>query len=253
MTVPSSPWVKLTNVITEFGPDGTTPAPRTLSSYKKSPTGPYVGVSTLTTNIPSTNPVYLHSFGGEAKGSPGVFSTSSGNGTVSIPSGAVSFIIEVWGGGGNGGRGGIALEPSAPPAPASGGGGGGGGYARTPITLGGPISSHWGQTFAYTVGSAGNLSTVTTVTYNGTFTPMKAYGGTPGTNGGGSGCGCPGIGGTSSGGIFIATGFPGCGDTAGPGYPGVSTPYGGAGGRGGIGAPGAGDPGSPGIVRFTWT
>ena len=268
MTVPSSPWVKLTDVIAEFGPSGPSPAPNTLSSYKKSPTGPYVGVSTLTTNIPSTNPVYLHSFGGEAKGNPGTFSTSSGNGTVSIPSGAVSFVIEVWGAGGAGGRGGHipSVCPGCPGCATGGGGGGAGGYNRTPIALASPISSHWGQTFSYSVGSGGTstggISTVTSVTYSDPFTQMIAFGGGVGTNGRNIIAGPPsspgGIGGTASGGIFTATGYSGSsgdinnGGCGGIGYPGVATPYGGAGGSGGYNTGASGTSGSPGTVRFTW-
>lgn len=269
MTVPSSPWVKLTDVIAEFGPSGPSPAPKTLSSYKKSPTGPYVGVSPGTTTIPSTSPVFLRSFGGESKGSTGSFSTSSGNGTVSIPSGTVNFIIEVWGAGGAGGRGGHipSVCPGCLGCATGGGGGGAGGYNRTPIALASPISSHWGQTFSYSVGSGGTstggISTVTSVTYSDPFTQMIAFGGGVGTNGRNIIAGPPsspgGIGGTASGGIFTATGYSGSsgdinnGGCGGIGYPGVATPYGGAGGSGGYNTGASGTSGSPGTVRFTWS
>jgi hypothetical protein len=258
MTLPTGT-VFLSQVITEFGPSGPSPSPTLLGSYKKSSTGPYVGISPGTSTVPSTNPVYLHSFAGEFKGSPGTLSSSTaGSGTVPIPSGTVSFIVEVWGGGGDGGSGRTMPIACQPPDPRSGGGGGGGGYARTPITLPSPVSSYWGKTFAYTVGGAGGLSTVTSITYNGTFTPMKAYGGTPGKNGGSGGCGCGGPGGIATGGIFTATGFTAVGEPGAYGYfgPGVSAPYGGAGGNGAVGVsptPAPGAAGSPGIVRFTWT
>jgi len=264
MTVPSSPYVKLTDVITEFGPTGPAPAARFLGSYKKSPTGPYVGVTPGTTTIPSTNPVYLHSFGGEAKGNPGTFSSSTaGSGTVPIPSGTVSFIVEVWGGGGGGGSGSqIRCLNNGCFIQQGGGGGGAGGYARTPVSI---KSSNWGQTFNYTVGDAGvganhpgtvdgGTSTVSIGTFNSPFTNITAYGGKHGT------IANFGAGGTAVGGVFTATGPVGCVggcNTAGCGgcayVGGISSPIGGYGGPSGIGVGSFGAPGTAGLVRFTWT
>jgi len=260
MTVPSSP-VKLTDVITEFGPNGPSPAARTLTSYKKSPTGPYVGCSPNTTNIHSSPPITLLSFGGESKGNPGTFTSSTaGSGSISIPSGVSSFIIEAWGGGGFGGRG--TKCTCCPSLSVGGGGGGAGGYSRTPITT---TSGHWGQTFNYTVGSGGTAvgavpatsSTITVGTFNGTFVKMISYGGGRGIRG----CCSGGPGGSATGGIFTATGPAGSDGgigsrgAGGPAYTGscVSSPAGGAGGLGGIGiSAGFGCNGSSGVVRFTW-
>jgi len=261
MTLPTGT-VFLSQVITEFGPTGPSPSPNLLSSYKKSPTGPYVGCSPNTTNIPSTNPIYLHSFAGEAKGSTGAFSSSTaGSGTVPIPSGTVSFIVEVWGGGGGGGGGSI-------PICTCGGGGGSGAYSRSSYTLPTPYSSYWGKKINFTVGgggagapassnnntraSSGTNSIVSSAPSCG-FTPlvtMTAFGGWGGySKSGASGCGGP----TAAGGNVInLSGNPGvaCLRAGGPAVTGITSPGGGAGGPG---TALTGNHGSCGIVRFTWS
>ena len=260
MTLPTGT-VFLSQVITEFGPTGPSPSPNLLSSYKKSPTGPYVGVSPGTSTIPSTNPVYLHSFGGESSGNPGTYTSSTaGSGVVSIPSGTISFTVEAWGGGGGGG-----ISRALTPPFNAGGGGGSGAYASYTLNLPTPYSNYWGQTFNYTVG-AGGISAVngtSSTVSGGTFSPFTllfAGGGNRGNNGSAA-CTAPGgAGGRAGGGpagstlTTGTTGNPGCSTVAGTGlHRPTLSPAVGCGGTGGTGNGGAGTAGKCGAVRFTWS
>lgn len=148
------------------------------------------------------------------------YTSSAGTQTETVPAGATTCVIRVWGGGGAGGA----------RAANVGGGGGGGGYVVKTVAVSG------GQTFNYLVGPGragptsaggslnGNQSTVTT----GTGPAVTLTGG-----GGGSG------GTTTAGGAGTASG----GDTNTPGVAGTVTPA--NGGASGGGAPGGtGDGGS---------
>jgi hypothetical protein len=182
---------------------------------------------------------------------------SSGSGTVTIPAGQASVVIEAWGGGGGGGRG------TATPfdGEVEGGGGGGGGYSKRTIALTGGDA---GKTLLYSVGAGaegsntidpGNTGGTSTVA-SGTFilTSLIANGGTGGTS---NGTEIQGSGGTASGGDTNTTGNGGAlftseGAAARAGDAGLSAGGGGNGSAFFIGGL-QGDPGQPGRVRFVFS
>jgi len=97
-----------------------------------------------------------------------VYSTL-GSGTETIPVGAKTLVIEVWGGGGGAGIGTKIAASSA--------GGGAGGYSRSSYN----VIGYSGQTINYTVGAGGTgitdglASNVSSNSY--TLTTMQGYGG----------------------------------------------------------------------------
>lgn len=176
--------------------------------------------------------------------------TSATTGTETIPTGASSVVIRVYGPGGSGGY-----------SAGGGGGGGGGGFALKTLAL---TSSDWGKTFSVTVGNGrlgrstvgtgftGNTSSVASGTYTlgasivgnfgsggGLFTGGAGGTGTGGdtnvtgdTGDNGAGCTCSPVGGTggnSNSGEFVG------------GTGGSSGAPGGAGGGGGAGGTDGGD------------
>lgn len=114
--------------------------------------------------------------------------------TVSIPSGATTMTLELWGETGIGGA-------SQPLYGFVGGGSGSGGYSRTSMN----VSAHAGQTIVLTIGAGGTLTASKAVagTLTG-FTSMTAGYGTGGTSathsadGAGGAAGAIGTGGTAA-------------------------------------------------------
>jgi len=156
------------------------------------------------------------------------YNTAS-SGTNTIPSGATTLTLEVWGGSGNGGG-----------YPAY--GGSSGGYCRSTYT----VSASAGDTIDWTVGSISGTSTVSSGTYS--LTTMTSTGGAAGT-------GSPGAVGTATGGTVANTsGNAGQSGQFGPGGAGIVGIYGtgSSGGYSGANIPGYenGTPGGPGLVIF---
>lgn len=176
-----------------------------------------------------------------------------GAATETIPTGASSVTIEVWGGSGGGNRGtGSGCGADSGPQ------GGSGGYVRSVLN----VAAANGQTINYTVGaagaSAGGAGTGSSVS-TGTFalTTMTAGGGGGGSSGGSSGTG--GSAGTATGGNAAntsgnagANGATTGGGGTGAGIAGING-SGANGGAGGIGAANAGHVGGPGLVIFKYT
>lgn len=94
--------------------------------------------------------------------------------TETVPTGATTVQIEGYGPGGNGFLAGVST--------CHGGSGGGGGYVKRTITL---ISSDWGKTMAYTVGTvSGTNTSITTVNLSaGSASAPTANSGTNATSG----------------------------------------------------------------------
>lgn len=145
----------------------------------------------------------------------------AGSGTETIPTGASSMTVEIWGGSGQGGvfTGGI------------GSGGGSGGYSRTVTS----VSGDGGETMSYVVGAAGApgsgaLSEVVAGSF--AITTMIAGGGTEAAGL------TPGTGGSATGGNAVNT-------SGNDGQAGGSS--GGAGGAGIVGINGTGNPGGNGV------
>ncbi len=180
--------------------------------------------------------------------------STPGAGNETIPVGASTVTIEVWGasGGGNKGSGSGCGATKGP-------GGGGGGYALTV----GNVASANGQTINYSIGTlgiaaggAGTASTVSTGTFS--LPTMTGNGGSGGGAGGGGGLG--GAGGTGTGGNTTntsgGTGHDGQGaggtGLGGAGVSGING-SGASGGAGGLGAAANGSPGGNGLVVFKYT
>jgi hypothetical protein len=179
---------------------------------------------------------------------------TAGIGTETIPAGASTLTLEIWGGSGGG-----AFGYGTPCAPEAGAGGGSGGYSRTVIN----VAAANGQTILYSVGvsgtgggGVGGASSASTGTFS--LATMTANGGSGGAPGGSTGVG--GSGGTASGGNQAnTTGNTGenAGGTPPTGAAGVIgiNGTGGAGGNGGgaAGSPGhGGQPGNVGLVIFSY-
>lgn len=178
---------------------------------------------------------------------------TAGAGTETIPTGASTVTIEVWGGSGGG-----AAGYGPPCGGNSGASGGSGGYSRTVVN----VAAANGQTIVFNVGTfgtggggTGGTSTASTGTFS--LTTMTAAGGTGGAPGGSSGI--AGVGGTSSGGnqantsgnAGVNAGSTGAG---GAGIVGVNG-TGGIGGAGGSGSSGPGHggrAGNLGLVIFSY-
>lgn len=178
---------------------------------------------------------------------------TAGSGVETVPVGATTMTVEVFGGSGAGGFGtGSGCVTHAA------GGGGSGGYCKTTIN----VASFNGQTMNYTVGTTGvypggfaGASLVTSGTL--TIASMTANGGDGGASGPSGGAGGPG--GTASGGNVTNTpgnvGHPGglnvIGGNGGAGIVGINA-TGPVGGKGGSTAVATGFPGGPGIVVFSY-
>lgn len=179
--------------------------------------------------------------------------SSAVSSSETIPNGATTATIEVWGASGGGGAGGG-------PACAGRGGGGGasGGYSKSVLN----VSTANGQTLNFTVGAAGSTlggSGTASAISSGSFslTAMTANGGTGGAAGA---VGTGGTGGTAAGGnTSNITGNNGT--SGGPGNPGGSGGAGhagtnGTGTTGGTGGSFAGQPGTAGgngLIVFKYT
>lgn len=170
---------------------------------------------------------------------------ASGSGTDTIPSGASTLTIEVFGASGAGGAFGSGIG--------IGGGGGSGGYARSTYD----VSASNGDTLDYSVGAAGSTpagsggnSTVSSGTF--TVTTLTANGGGGGGNGGINTPGAPGTGGSASGGNAVNdTGNAADSISGGAGLIGVY----GAGAPGGYGGYSTGNPtaGGAGLIIFRYS
>ena len=175
--------------------------------------------------------------------------TTGTSATETVPTGASTCVVEVFGGGGGGGCSGSSFGA---------GGGGSGGYSRTSLS----VTS--GNTMIYTVGtggagkavpgtgSVGTASSVSSGTQ--TITTLTGNGGA-----GGQGGGTGGSGGSASGGTVVnTTGNTGnsnsgaAGGAGGAGIVGVNG-TGNAGGAGGAGSAGAGSNGGSGKIVFTYS
>lgn len=178
---------------------------------------------------------------------------TAGAGAETIPSGASTLTLEVWGASGGGGAG---FGPSC--GGSSGAGGGSGGYSRTVIN----VSAGNGQTISFNCGApgtggggAGGTSTAATGTF--AITTMTANGGGGGAPNGSGGIG--GAGGTATGGNQANTsgnagqnaGLSGTGGAGIVGVNGTGSP-GGGGGVGGSGTGHAGHVGGVGLVVFSY-
>lgn len=182
---------------------------------------------------------------------------TAGAGTETIPSGASTVTIEVWGSGGGGGAG---YGPSCGGG-SLGAGAGSGGYSRTVVN----VSAGNGQTILFscgtpgaggpTGGTTGGTSTASTGTFS--ITTMSGTGGLGGSPNGSGGLG--GTGGTGTGGNQANTSGntgqnAGLSGTGGAGVVGVNGTggAGGAGGQGGSGFGHGGRPGGVGLVVFSY-
>jgi hypothetical protein len=255
MTTPSGP-IGLGHVQTEFGGSN----PISLSEYYRGgslvPAGTVAGTSGV--QIATSGAIRLGDFRAvTAFGRTVNIRSTLGAGVETVPSGANSVVIEVWGGGGDGGNGATATVGGCA-LQRPGGGAGGGGYSRS------SYACSAGQTINYTVGAESGASTVssgtlsvTTMTANGGGNGGNAVGGSPGSNG------TAGTGGTASGGNQAnttgnsgAAGVPDCyGGAGGAGITGSESgdgsPYG-AGGSGGLGTGSNGTDGQQGRVVFVF-
>lgn len=151
----------------------------------------------------------------------------SGSGTETVPTGATSLIIRMYGGGGSG------VYTST----ANYGAGGGGGAQITSTSL----SVSGGQTITYSVGAPGTGTTTagvaggnTTVTFTGVFVA------TAGGGGAGTGAPSPGAGGT----VTVTTGTASSSNPGSSGTAGNSTTQG-SGGAAGAGGTGGGATATP--------
>lgn len=201
--------------------------------------GSYLHATRLSSATGSFNPI-THTY------------STVATGVETVPSGASTLTIEVWGGTGGGGRG-----AGSGCVTHGGGGGGGGGYSLTIIN----VASANGQTLNYAVGAggsaggggAGSASSVTPGTF--AITAITGNGGSGGSNATGTAGGAGGPGGTATGGNTTNTtgnsgsnGDPlgGAGGTPIAGINGSGT----SGGRGGNNAAGPGVVGNPGVIVF---
>lgn len=201
--------------------------------------GSYLRVTRLSSATGAFSPV-THTF------------TTTGAFTETVPVGASSVTIEVWGaaGGGNHGSGiGCGVQPGP--------GGGSGGYCRTVVN----VASANGQTISgligtggITGGGAGGASTISSGSFS--VTTMTGNGGAGGSSGGSAGTG--GAGGTAAGGNTTNTSGNvgqnggGAGGAGGAGIVGVNG-TGGNGGSGGNGAASNGTAGANGRAVFKFT
>jgi hypothetical protein len=218
MTLANSGALSFTNIQTEFG--GATPL--SMNNYYAG--GPNVPAGTynyLGVTIPSSGAISFSNFYGATKfvATTRIYSTATTNATETIPAGAQLVVIEVIGGSGGGGGNGDSSSKNA--IVRCGGGGGSGGLVRTSLSV-----KALGNTFTYTVGSAGTGgagtgvagagtagvagggSSVTSATL--TMTTMSAGGGGGGGGGTASAGGTAGAAGTAAGGtVANTTGNPG--------------------------------------------
>lgn len=251
MTLPSSGAISMQALATEFGQALTVP----LESYYAgsgivpNPTSNATGVT-----VPTSGAISLANFYGVSAfvSHLDTFSTP-GPVTITIPVGATTALIEVWGSSSFGGTGsGSGLTQSL------GGGSGSGAYTKTFLT----VSGHGGQTLKANVGTAG-LSTGTTATasnvasgtFSGTFTAMNSGAPAQGGNAPSSSTpGTPSAGGVATGGASInSNGNIGSGRTGGAGVVGTNG-TGAAGGNGGLGTIQTGRTnGGNGLIKIAWS
>jgi hypothetical protein len=217
MTLPSSGPISIQSIATEFSRVLSVP----LESYYAgagivtNPTSNATGVS-----VPTSGAISIFNFYGVSAFTP--FSntiTATGLTTITIPAGATTALIEVWGGGAGGGQGtGTGCTAK------SGGGGGSGAYSKLSVS----VAGHAGQTIKCNVGIAGAASAAggQSNVQSGTFTTTTqiANGGNPGASGT---TGTGGTGGTASGGSTNTTGNTGgAGGPNSPGGASVAAPTG---------------------------
>jgi hypothetical protein len=248
MTLPSSPPITLLQIQTEFG------GPGNLLSYYAG--GGHVGAGAANGTgvlIPSSGTITVEDFLGASAFTPFIdtFSTA-GPVTITIPAGATTAFIEVWGASGGGGAGsgsGGSIE--------DGGGGASGAYCATSIS----VAGHSGLNFTANVGTLGAVGVAGTASNVATgslaITTMNSGGG---NHGGNSSIGTPGSGGgagTASGGSVSNTngnnGASGITTAGGAGVAGTN----GTGANGGQGGAGAAQinrsAGGNGLIKVSWT
>ena len=243
MALPSSPPITLLQIKTEFGGGGE------FNSYVRG--GAYVPDSAANAGIPTTAAgMRLLQFLGGSAFSPitHTYQTNGTSGTETIPSGATTVVIEVWGPSGSGGHGNNSGVGTI------GGSGGSGGYSRSVYT----VSGHAGATMSYACGT-GATSNANVISGTFTITGMQCPTGGNGGNGtltvggGGGGAGPTGTGGNqlNSAGNAGAAGDPTGNGAAGAAVTGIH-------GTGKPGALGTGinsgsNPGLTGTVVFYYT
>src|ERR1700727_2833503 len=131
MTLPSSGAISMQALATEFGQALTVPLESYYSGHGIVASGAANGTSVL---IPSSGAISLANFYGvSAFTAHSNVITATGLTTFTIPAGASTVLIEVWGpGGGSGAGGGSGCGAHG------GGGGGGGGYSKLSVSVAGP-------------------------------------------------------------------------------------------------------------------
>lgn len=232
MTLQASGAISLGNVSSELGVGSTT-----ARSMNDSSSRTLAGVA--------SGQISMSSFYGKSNFTPttriySVFQSFATTGTETVPSGATSVTIEVWGAGGPGGQ--PYYDGSQYD---SGGGGGGGSYCRSVYSVSG------GDTLAYSAAgydsvnctvSSGSKTITTLVGKRGAAGSSASYG-VPGTAGGGYGA--------TGGNVVNQTGNSASGGTPGSAITGLSSAAYGDGGSGdNIGST---TPGSQGAVIFRYT
>jgi hypothetical protein len=220
MTLPSSPPLTLQEIKARYG------GPGNLRSY-------LYGGSYVTSNssngsghtIPSSGTLNIITFCGAGYYAGATFvAYTSGSGSNTVPLGATTACIEIWGGGGGGSC--TSNTNASPPL----GSGGGAGYAHINVA----VTS--GQTFSYVCGAGGaGATTAGGAGANGGITTLTGPGGL-------SMNALPGGGGTVSGSGASQTTTPGAGGTA-NGSTGVNTLNGSSGSLGFGPSHGGGTPG----------
>lgn len=163
---------------------------------------------------------------------------SSGSGTETIPPGATTLTVEVFGASGAGGNE-WTDNQVFPPATAPGTGGGSGGLSRSVFN----VSGKGGETLAYSVGAPGSATTVSSGTFSlSTMTANSGGGGTSASSPGGTA-------GTASGGTAVnVSGTAGGWAAGGSGVVGLYA----SGAPGGYGGIPLGAPGSNGLIVFRY-
>ena len=251
MTLPTSGTITLAMMAAEFVVPG---PPYYLSQFYRG--GTYVPNTGANAGIPTSGTLTIptHFYGGQAFSPVTHIYSAHGSFTETIPAGASSVVIEVWGatgGGGNGSGTGCNVK--------GGGGGGSGGYSRSSSMS---VLGHSGQTMAYTVGTGGSSgsSGVASTVSSGTFTIASTLNGGGGAGGGVGTGGLGGAGGSASGGSVNTIGNTGdsggLGNLGGNGGLAVTGVYGTGtrGGHGGYTISNSGwTAGNDGVVVFYYT
>lgn len=244
MTLPTSGQISLADVKAEFGGNA---SPKITDYYAGGAFVPSGATGTLGA-VPSSGQISLQNFWGTSAFTPhsDTFTGDNLSGTVPVPSGAVTLVIEVWARAGDGGNGATGSDDH------QGGGGGMGGYAKYSISLSGDA----GKNVSYNTGNLSTAATVTATLTNGSPSLTANPGATGFTaTGTTNGAGRPG--GTASGGnVTNATGASGAGgNTGGTGGQGGGANNGyGLGGDGGFSGSNNGKTnGTVGRIKLTWS